>query len=81
MLDYYAVFWSQNSGLVQKSGVTLQQQNFHSHLFGFFFRFYLFIFRERGRKGEREGEKHQCVVASSVPPTGNLAGAQTGWNL
>ena len=29
----------------------------------------LFIFRERGR----EGEKHQCVVASHVPPTGDLA--------
>ena len=28
-----------------------------------FKRFYLFIFREQGREGEREGEKHQCVVA------------------
>ena len=35
----------------------------------FFKRFYLFIFRERGREGEREGENHQCVVASHVPPT------------
>ena len=25
------------------------------------FKIYLFIFRERGREGEREGEKHQCV--------------------
>ena len=46
-------------------------------------RFYLFIFRERGREIEREGEKHQCVVASHMPPTGDLAhnpgmGAQTG---
>ena len=33
----------------------------------------LFIyFKERGREGER-GEKHQCVVASHVPPTGDLA--------
>ena len=31
-------------------------------------RFYLFIFRERGREGEREVEKHQCVVASCAPP-------------
>ena len=38
-----------------------------------FLRFYLFIFRERGREGEREGEKHQCVVASSAPPTGDMA--------
>ena len=28
------------------------------------FRFCLFIFRQRGREGEREGEKYQCVVAS-----------------
>ena len=36
-------------------------------------RFYLFIFRKRGREGEREGEKHQCVVASRTSPTGDLA--------
>ena len=41
--------------------------------FFFFLRFYLFIFRERGKEGEREGEKHQCVVASHTPPTGDLA--------
>ena len=37
--------------------------------------------REGGRKGEREGEKHQCVVASQAPTTGdqarNPAGALT----
>ena len=39
-------------------------------LFFFFLRFYyLSIFRERGM----EGEKHQCVVASHVSPTGDLA--------
>ena len=38
----------------------------------FFFKH--FIFRERGREGEREGEKHQCVVASCVPPTRDVAG-------
>ena len=35
----------------------------------YIFRFYLFIFRDRGR----EGEKHQCVVASHTPHTGDLA--------
>ena len=30
----------------------------------------LFIFRERGKEGEREGEKHQCVVAPSRPLLG-----------
>ena len=42
-------------------------------VFFYFLRFYLFIFRQKGREGEREGEKHQCVVASYVPPTGDLA--------
>ena len=31
------------------------------------------MFRERGREGEREGEKDQCVVAFHVAPTRNLA--------
>ena len=34
---------------------------------------YLFIFRERGRVGEREGETHQCVVAFRMPATRDLA--------
>ena len=34
---------------------------------------YLFIYRQRGREGEREGEKHQCLVATHAPPTGDLA--------
>ena len=41
--------------------------------FLFFLRFYLFIFRERGREGEREGEKHPWVVASCTPPARDLA--------
>ena len=32
---------------------------------------YLFIL-ERGREGEREGEKHQHAVAYRTPPTGDL---------
>ena len=39
---------------------------FHS-----FFLKYLFL--ERGREGEREGEKHQCVAVSHAPTTGDLA--------
>ena len=35
----------------------------------FFKRFYLFIFREGGKEGERKGEKHQCVVASCTQLT------------
>ena len=41
------------------------------YLILFFLRLYLFL--ERGREGEKEREKHQCVVASHVPPTGVLA--------
>ena len=38
-----------------------------------FFKYLFLIFRDRGREGEREGEKHQCVVASHAPLTGGLA--------
>ena len=41
--------------------------------FRFFFSktfIYLFIFRQRGTEGEREGEKHLCVVVSCAPLTG-----------
>ena len=49
----------------------------------FFFKIY-FIFRERGREREREREKHQGVVASQVPSTGDLAcnpGMCPDWEL
>ena len=46
--------------------------NVTTYLCALFFKI-LFLFRERGREGEREGEKHQCVVASCVPPSGDLA--------
>ena len=42
------------------------------------------MFRERGKEGEREGEEHQCVVASHAPPTGDLActpGMCPDWEL
>ena len=38
-----------------------------------FLKEFLYLFRERGREGEREGEKHQCVVASPMDPTRGLA--------
>ena len=37
-----------------------------------FLRFYFFICRE-GKRGEKQGEKHQCVTASCAPPNGDLA--------
>ena len=56
--------------------------------FGFlFFSFlkkdFIYLFLEWGREGEREGEKHQYVVASLTPPTGDLARNQAfgqTWN-
>ena len=44
----------------------------------------LLIFLDGGREGEREGEKHQCVVDSGTPPTGDLAcnpGMFPDWEL
>ena len=38
-----------------------------------FLRDFIYLFLERGREGEREEEEHQCVVASCMPPTGDLA--------
>ena len=49
-----------------------------------FFKKILFIFGKRGKEGEKEREKHQCVVASSAPPTGDLAcipGMCPDWEL
>ena len=39
----------------------------------FLFKDFIYLFLER-REEEREGGKHQCVVASQAPPTGDLAG-------
>ena len=44
----------------------------------FFLKIYLFTFRERGREGEREGEKQQCARDTLMgcllhAPTGDLA--------
>ena len=41
-----------------------------------FLRFYIFIFREKGREGERERGKHHCVVACCVSLAGVLPDLQ-----
>ena len=46
---------------------------FFSFFIFYRFYYYYFFFRQRGREGEREGEKHQCVVAFHTPPTGDPA--------
>ena len=46
---------------------------FLKNIFNFyFFKDFIYLFLERG-KGGRKGEKHHCVVASYMPPTGDLA--------
>ena len=45
---------------------------------------FIYLFLERGREGEREEEKHQCVAVSCTPPTGDLAhnqGMCPDWEL
>ena len=39
----------------------------------FIFKYFTYLFFREGKGERREGEKHQCVVASSMSPTGNLA--------
>ena len=46
---------------------------FRTPLIGIFLFKILFIFQQRGREGEIEGEKYQCVVASQEPPSQDLA--------
>ena len=38
-----------------------------------FFKDFIYLFLERGERKKKEGENHQCVVASHAPTTGYLA--------
>ena len=38
-----------------------------------FFKDFIYLFLEKRREGEREGEKQQCVVASHALPSGDPA--------
>ena len=58
-----------------KSYVIYTVQNFIellSTLIDMVFKKVLFIYFQREEKGRRKGEKHQCVVASHTPHTGDL---------
>ena len=56
----------------EQSLVKMSELSYIFYFTLFFKIFYLFIFRQRGKEGEREGKEHQCVVASHAPPTGDL---------
>ena len=58
--------------MLSDSKIYLKNQSRQNRLV-VFFKYFIYLFLERGREGDREGEKHQCVVASCAPPTGNLA--------
>ena len=52
-------------------------------LINLFFKDFTYLFLERG-EGKKRGEKHQCMVASRVPQTGDLArnpGTCPEWEL
>ena len=50
------------------------------NLLYYFLTMCVFIFRGKGKEGEREQEPHQCVVTSHAPPTGN-PGMCPDWDL
>ena len=62
---------------------TMHAEMFRGDTSGTYFELHFFLrftyFLERGREREKEGEKHQCVVASCTPPTGDLAGNPGMW--
>ena len=67
-IPFYLFYPSTHLPLLWQSSVCPQFLSFLKK------RFYLFILRGTGKEGEREGEKHQCVVASCRPPAADLAG-------
>ena len=50
---------------------------FKLYIYFFLFKILLIYFRQSRREGEREGEKHQCVVASHTPPLGTWPATQS----
>ena len=73
--------WVRTSTPAIEGGTKLNPQEFFYLLF---LTFYVLIFRQWGREGEKEGERHQRVVASHMYPTGDLAhnpGMCPDWEL
>ena len=81
------VGWGGKESQQGKIGTTGIEQQFEKNFFKKVLFIYLFIYlfiRERGREGEIEGEKHQCVVASHMAPSRDLVcnpGMCLDWEL
>ena len=56
--------------IVALASTSITIYNYHFFLF---LKGFIYLSLERGRQGEREGEKHQCVVASRTSTTADLA--------
>ena len=65
---FWSLIWGQKGQWDRFLGYYL-----HCLILILFFKYFIYLFLERGREGEREGEKQQCVVASCVPANGDLA--------
>ena len=64
------IYWFYREGFgVRETSIPL----IYAFIGWFFFKDFIYLFLERGREGEREEEKHQCVITFHVPPTGDLA--------
>ena len=60
--------------LVVNRGTVENSRGFVGWICSIFKKGFTYLFLERGEEKERErGEKHQCVVTSCTPPTGDLA--------
>ena len=70
-VHWYHSHWPNHCPIVSTTSFSWEHMNIclqQTQLISFFKRVYLFS--ERGREGERQGEKHKWVVASHVPPLG-----------
>ena len=61
--------WKISPGTIPKCNYSLPPIHFYEQ----FFLDFIYLFLDKGREGEREEEKHQCVVAFQVRPTGDVA--------
>ena len=75
IFPYFPIYcpFFQRSEFKEQEGKSLFFITLLSLVYKFFKKDFIYLFLERGREGVREGEKHQCVVASHTPPTGDLA--------